>query len=132
MYKKHCHSHCLSNDVGVTSVGDGENGGTEVLTAGGTEVEVVTGVLVDRGVGEHGVVLNLGATDGGKVGGEDNELGATLTDGLEGLGVAEAVLAGLHDKLELVVDGVGLRLKLLSGHCELTFSKDLKKILKAL
>ena len=100
-----------------------------MLAAGGTEVEVVAGVLVDGGVGEHGIVLNLSAADGGKVGGDDNELGATLADGLEGLGVAEAVLAGLHHKLELVVDGVGLGLELLAGHfCERNLRMQKQKL----
>eukprot|EP00658_Telonema_sp_P-2_P056750 TRINITY_DN451_c0_g1_i3.p1 TRINITY_DN451_c0_g1~~TRINITY_DN451_c0_g1_i3.p1 ORF type:complete len:127 (+),score=21.37 TRINITY_DN451_c0_g1_i3:108-488(+) len=74
-------------------------------------------VVVDGGLGEHGVVLHLGLADGGHVVGENNELGATLAEGGEGLGVSEAVLAGLHHKLDLGVDVVDLRLGLLvDGH----------------
>ena len=42
-----------------TRVGDGEGCDTEELSAGGTQLDVVTVVVVDTGLGQHGVVLDL-------------------------------------------------------------------------
>ena len=64
-----------TENVGVTSVRDGDGGHTEVLTATGTEVDAVTLVVVYGGLGEHGVVLNLGLSQGRAVVGDENELG---------------------------------------------------------
>jgi len=49
-----------SDDVGISGVGDGEGADPEVLSAGGAELNVVSGVVVDTGLGQHGVVLDLG------------------------------------------------------------------------
>ena len=64
-----------TENVGVTSVRDGNGRHTEVLTATGTEVDAVTLVVVYGGLGEHGVVLNLGLSQGRAVVGDKNELG---------------------------------------------------------
>jgi len=47
------------DDVRVTGVGDGHHGHAEVATARGTQLDVVAGVVVHAGLGEHGVVLQL-------------------------------------------------------------------------
>ena len=85
-----------------------------MLTAGGTEVQVGAVVVVDGGLGEHAVVLELGLADGVAVVGDNDDLSATSTEGSHGLVEAEAVLAGLHDEGDLRVEVIYLRLGLLS------------------
>ena len=55
-----------ADDVGVSGVGDGECAHAEVLSAGGAKLDVVAGVVVHAGLGQHGVVLNLGLPAGVK------------------------------------------------------------------
>jgi len=50
--------HC-ANDVGVAGVGDGQGAHTEVLSAGGAQLVVVARVVMDAGLGQHGVVFDL-------------------------------------------------------------------------
>ena len=70
------------------------------------------GVVVDTSLGKHGVVLNLGLPQGRAVAQDDDELGLTLAERLEGRLVAEGVLAGLHDEGKARVDALlGLFLK---------------------
>ena len=104
----------LFGDIRVTGVSDGEGGGTEVLAAGGAEVQVGAVVVVDGGLGEHAVVLKLGLADGVAVVGNNDDLSATSAEGSHGLVEAEAVLAGLHDEGDLRVEVIYLRLGLLS------------------
>jgi len=47
----------------------------EVLSAGGTELDVGAGVVVDTGLGQHGVVLDLGLAKRRAVTGDDDQLG---------------------------------------------------------
>lgn len=49
--------------------------------------------MVDTSLGKHGVVLNLGLPQGRAVARDDDELGLTLAERLEGRLVAEGVLA---------------------------------------
>ena len=63
------------DDVAVPRVGDGEGADPEVLAAGGPELIVVAGVVVDAGLGQHGVVLDLGLAEGWGVVGNDHQLG---------------------------------------------------------
>ena len=104
----------LFGDVGVTGVSDGEGGGAEVLTAGGTEIQVGAVVVVDGGLGEHAVVFEFGLADGVAVVGDNNDLSATGTEGSHSLVEAEDVLTGLHDEGDLGVEVINLRLGLLS------------------
>ena len=48
------------DDVGISGVCDGEGANAEVLAAGGSQLNVVAGVVVNAGLGQHGVVFNLG------------------------------------------------------------------------
>ena len=54
------------DDVGIAGVGDGQGADPEVLSASGAELDVVSGVVVNAGLGQHGVVLNLGLPESGK------------------------------------------------------------------
>ncbi len=85
-----------------------------MLAAGRAEVEVGAVVVVDGGLGEHAVVLELGLADGVAVVGDDDDLGAADAEGSHGLVEAEAVLAGLHDEGDLAIEVIDLRLGLLS------------------
>jgi hypothetical protein len=116
--------HLSGGDIGITDVSDRQDTRAEVLTAGSAKVEVVARVVVDRGLGEHRVVLDLGLADWGAVVGNHDQLGATSAEGGQGLASAQDVLAGAHDELDLGVDRVYLRLRLL-GHL---FTTPVKRI----
>jgi hypothetical protein len=64
-------------------------------------------VLVDTGLGEHGVVLDLRLAQRRAVAGDQDQLGGALAQGLQGGLVAEGVLARLHAQCEAVVQRVG-------------------------
>ena len=49
----------LGHDIRVTLVENGETGNTEVLSARGSERNVVSSVVMNTSLAEHGVVLNL-------------------------------------------------------------------------
>lgn len=68
---------------------------------------VVAVEVVDSGLAEHGVVLELTLAERGSVAGNDDELGLAHTDGLDGGLVAEGDLSGLHNKRKARVDRVG-------------------------
>lgn len=61
--------------IGISSVGDGHNSNSEELTGSRSKGGVGTLVSVDGGLGEHGVVLNLGSSKRGSVLGEEDKLG---------------------------------------------------------
>ena len=63
-----------AKNIRVTSVGDGDSGHAEVLTATSAQVDAVALVVVHGGLGEHSVVLNLGLSQGRAVVGHENEL----------------------------------------------------------
>jgi len=56
-------------------------------------------------LGEHGVVLDLRLAERRSVAGNDDQLALAAAQSLEGLLVAKAVLAGLHDQRQTGVDG---------------------------
>lgn len=72
--------------------------------------------MVDSGLGKHGVVLNLGLSQSRGVAGNDDELGLTLSESLDGGLVTEGVLSGLDNKGKLGVE-VLLVLLRLGGLC---------------
>ncbi|KAF8382023.1 hypothetical protein PRIPAC_71165, partial [Pristionchus pacificus] len=88
---------------------------TEELSASGSELDVVAVVVVDSSLSEHGVVLDLRLSEGGGVAGDDDQLGLSTAEGLEGLLVSEAVLSRLHDHGKSGVDVLRRLLLLLDG-----------------
>ena len=64
-----------TENIRVTSVGNGHGRDTEVLSASGTEVQAVALIVVDGGLGEHGVVLELRLSQGRAVVGDEDQLG---------------------------------------------------------
>merc|ERR1719209_2291406 len=77
------------DDVAVPRVSDRQGADPEVLATGSAELIVVSSVVVDPGLGQHGVVLNLGLAERGGVVGDDHQLGLSTPQGFEGLLVAE-------------------------------------------
>jgi len=104
-----------ADDIRVSGVGDGQGGDGEVLSAGSSKLDVVARVVVDTSVGEHSVVLELRLAKRGAVLGNDDELGFTVAEGLEGLLVSQEGLTALHDESETRVNSF-LRLFLLVGN----------------
>ena len=68
-----------AQDVRITGISDGENTGTEELTTSGTKIDVVTVVVVNTSLGQHGVVLNLRLTERRTVTSNDDQLGYNNT-----------------------------------------------------
>jgi hypothetical protein len=64
-----------TQDIRITGISDRENTGTEKLTTSGTKIDVVTVVMMDTSLGQHGVVLNLGLTERRTVTSNDDQLG---------------------------------------------------------
>ena len=64
---------------------------------------VGTVVVVDRGLGHHGVVLKLALAERRSVGRNENELGLAGAEGLEGAAVSEDNLSGLDDQGKLFI-----------------------------
>ena len=42
-----------------TWIGDGQDADAEVFTASGTQLDIVAVIMMDTGLGQHGVVLDL-------------------------------------------------------------------------
>jgi hypothetical protein len=71
---------------------------------------VVAGEVVDGGLAEHGVVLELRLAERGGVAGNDDELGLAGAEGLEGGLVTKSDLSGLFSRfVSWVVFGVEIR-----------------------
>merc|ERR1719239_133849 len=73
------------DDVRVSGVSDGEGAHTEVLSTRGAQLVVVPSVVVDSGLGQHGVILDLRLAEGRSVGSDDDQLALAVPQGLEGL-----------------------------------------------
>jgi len=86
---------CLDDleDVRVTRVGDGEAADAEELSAGGSEISVASVVVVEEGLREHAVVLDLRLSQSGTVLRQENHLSLANPDGLHALSVPQKGLA---------------------------------------
>jgi hypothetical protein len=69
-----------TEDIRVTSVGDGHGRDSEVLSASSAEVQAVTLIVVDGGLGEHGVILKLRLSQGRAVVGDEDQLGCNSVE----------------------------------------------------
>ena len=83
--------------------------GTRGSTRTCAESDVVTLVVLNKGLGEECVVLNLRLSERRSVRRKDDELGLTRPEGLEGGPVSKRVLAGLHHKREPVAVAVAVQ-----------------------
>ena len=71
-------------DIGVTGFQDSDNTDSEQLTDSGTQLVVATLEVVDLGLGQHGVVLQLRLSQDWGVGSNNDQLGLTLSQSLDG------------------------------------------------
>lgn len=97
----------LLQDIGVSDISDSQAADTEELTASSTQSTVVLGVVMDVGLGQHSVVLDLRLAESGGVVGNNDQLSVTLADRLQSGLVAQSGLTGLHHQLEARTDGLG-------------------------
>ena len=67
-------SHGLKN-IRITWVGDDHGGDWEELGASSSEFNVVSIEVMDIGLGKDSVVFELGSSNGGAVGSDQDELG---------------------------------------------------------
>ena len=80
-------SHGLE-DIRVSWIADNHGGDSEELTEGGSKLEVVSLEVVNVGLGENGVVLQLSSSDSWAVVGDQNELSLSRSEGLDRVFVA--------------------------------------------
>lgn len=69
---------------GQKSAGAVKRGSNNIPSEDRNGTYVVAGEVVDRSLSKHGVILELTLPERGGVGGDDNELGLSVTEGLEG------------------------------------------------
>merc|ERR1712087_1048208 len=81
-----------SDDIRVSGVSDTQGANTEIFSTSGPQLVVVASVVVDSGLGQHGVVLDLGLAERGSVVGDDHQLALPVPQGLQSLLVAQHVL----------------------------------------
>ncbi len=93
-------------DVRVTSVLDGHDAHAVESAASGAELNVVAVPVENFGAAEDSEVLQLSLADSGAVVGDDEELGGSISELLEGNLVADLGLAGLDGKIELLLEVV--------------------------
>lgn len=79
--------------VRVTGIKNSQGTDSEELTTGSSQLIVTTLEVVDVGLGQHGVVLQLGLSQDWGVGRDDNQLGLTLSDSLDGGLESQGVLS---------------------------------------
>merc|ERR1719445_1471302 len=95
------------DDVTVTWIGDAQAADSKVFSASGTELGVVSRVMVDAGFAQHSVVLDFGSSESWGVAAQDDEFTFGGSELSKGLSVAKAVFTGLHNQLKSAVDGFG-------------------------
>lgn len=91
-------------NVRVTSVQNGHGTNSEQLTADGTQLVVTALEVVDLGLGQHGVVLQLRLSQDWGVTSNDNQLGLAGSQSLNGRLVTQGVLTGFDNQTQLGVD----------------------------
>ena len=64
-----------TKDIRVTSIGDSDSRHSEVLSASGTKIHTVTLVVVNGGLGEHSVILELRLSQRRAVVSNEDQLG---------------------------------------------------------
>ncbi|KAL7491822.1 hypothetical protein ACHAWT_001084, partial [Skeletonema menzelii] len=100
-------------DVRISSINDRDDRAVEHLSAGSSKSSVVTAVVVNLNLGEHGKVLNLGLTQRRAVGGDENHLRLSSAESLQSRLVSKDSLSRLHNKLETRVHRLNVLLLLI-------------------
>jgi hypothetical protein len=96
----------VAQDVRVSGVDNGHYRAVEEFTAGSSKSSIVTSIVVDGALGQHGVVLNLRFAKVRAVGRNENHLGLGHAESLDGGLVPQNGLSGSHDKLKAGVHRV--------------------------
>jgi hypothetical protein len=96
-----------SQDIGVTCIDDTKHGAVEKLSAGRSQGSVVPSIVVNLRLGKHGQVFHLRLAQVRAVGGNQNELGPSTPEGLDGSLVAQNGLSRFHHQLEPGIHRVG-------------------------
>ena len=63
-----------TENIGVTSISDGDGGDSKVLSASSTEVQAASLIVMNSGLGKHGIVLELRLSQRRTVVGNENKL----------------------------------------------------------
>jgi hypothetical protein len=99
-----------ADDVRITGVDDAKGRHSVKLTARSAQLDVATAELMDGGLGQHRIVLDLALSQCRAVVRDDNQLALARAQSLQGLLVAEVVLAckskKSHENRTDVRDGV--------------------------
>lgn len=77
-------SSLSGEDIRVTSIQHSHGRASVELSARSSEFDVVTGEVVDVGLGKHGVVLELRLPQWRGISGNNHKLGLSRSEGLEG------------------------------------------------
>lgn len=93
-------------NVRVTSVQNRQGTDSEQLTTGSTQLVVATWEVVQWSLRQHSVVLQLRLSQDWGVTGDDNQLGLTVSQGLDNGLVAQGVLTGLDNQTQLGVNSL--------------------------
>lgn len=93
-----------SQDVGVTSIEDGQTSDTVEFTACSAEVVVVSGEEVSVDLSKHGVVLDQRFSQRRAVSGNEDKLGLSVSDALKGGLGAQDGFTRSHDEGQFCVD----------------------------
>lgn len=62
-------------DIRVTRVDNTHDSNTEIFTTGRAKIDVVSVVVIDNGLGQHSIILNLGLSERRSVVGNEYHLG---------------------------------------------------------
>ncbi len=65
----------------------------EVFTASGSKFIVISNIMMNSGLGQHSVVLNLRLTEGRSVASDNHKLTLSVPQGLQGLLVSQHILS---------------------------------------
>merc|ERR1712173_245827 len=88
------------DNVRISWIGDSQTTNTKVFTASSSQLNVVTLVVVNTGLCEHSVILNLGSAELGCVVGENDQFGLSLTKLSDSLSVAEIIFSRFDHQLK--------------------------------
>ena len=86
-------------NIAIPGVKNSQRANIEELTAGGSELDVASLVMLHVALGEHAVVLEGALAEGGAVRGYEDQTSAGGTKSFKGALVTKGRLPGLHHQL---------------------------------
>lgn len=104
------------DDIRITRISDTETRNAEELTTSSSKIDIVSTVVMDSGLGKHGVVFNLRLSQRRTVVRDNDQLALSLTKRFESGLVSQQVLSTLHDKSQAGVDVLHSFLLLFTRH----------------